>query len=70
MADHTHLLTTEETADQLNLSRAYFARDRWLSKKNGVPPVVPFVRIGRAVRYRQGDLDRLIEQGATGGRIS
>lgn len=49
------LLTTEQAAHYLGLSKAFLERDRWAGAK------IPFIRIGvRAVRYRNADLDAYI----------
>jgi len=54
----THkLLDTTEAANYLGVSKAFLERDRWAGAR------IPFIKIGsRAVRYRQTDLDRYIEQ--------
>ena len=49
------LLTTQEAAKHLNVSRAFLERDRWAGAQ------IPFIRIGtRAVRYRQSDLNEYV----------
>ena len=54
------LLTTEEAADLLGVSKAFLERDRWAGAR------IPFIRIGaRAVRYRHSDLDAYIESKVT-----
>ncbi len=51
------LITTEEAAQRLGVSKAFLERDRWAGAR------IPFIRIGaRAVRYRVSDLDHYIEQ--------
>jgi excisionase family DNA binding protein len=50
-----HLLTTQEAAQFLGVSKAFLERDRWAGAR------IPFVKIGaRAVRYRADDLNAYI----------
>jgi len=50
------LLTTEQAARYLGVSKAFLERDRWAGAQ------IPFVRVGRrAVRYRRSDLDAFLE---------
>lgn len=45
------LLTTEQAAHFLGVSKAFLERDRWAGAR------IPFIKIGtRAVRYRHSDL--------------
>lgn len=44
------LLTQTEVADYLRISHKTLERDRWLGQG------LPFLKIGRAVRYRSTDL--------------
>ncbi|MBT3022859.1 MAG: helix-turn-helix domain-containing protein [Candidatus Thiodiazotropha sp. (ex Lucina aurantia)] len=49
------LLTTQEAAQFLGVSKAFLERDRWAGAR------IPFVKIGaRAVRYRADDLNTYI----------
>jgi excisionase family DNA binding protein len=48
------LLTQEEVANYLRISTKTLERDRWL--KQGLP----FVKIGRSVRYRASDIAEFI----------
>ena len=50
------LMSTEQAAEYLNLSRATLERNRMI----GEPPV--FVKFSRSVRYRLQDLNDLIEK--------
>ncbi len=51
-----HLVTTQEAASFLGVSKAFLERDRWAGAR------IPFIKIGsRAVRYRQSDLETYIE---------
>jgi excisionase family DNA binding protein len=50
------LITTDEAAKCLGVSKAFLERDRWAG------PTIPFVRVGgRAVRYRVSDLEAFID---------
>ena len=51
------LLTTEEAALYISMSKAFLERDRWAGAR------IPFIKIGsRAVRYRKSDLDAYIDK--------
>ncbi|RRQ22447.1 helix-turn-helix transcriptional regulator [Thiohalobacter thiocyanaticus] len=46
------LLTTEQAATYLGVSKAFLERDRWAGAR------IPFIKVGtRAVRYRLADLE-------------
>jgi len=50
------ILTTQEAANYLGVSKAFLERDRWAGAR------IAFIKIGsRAVRYLQADLDTYIE---------
>jgi len=50
------LLTTEQAADYICMSKAFLERDRWAGAR------IPFIKVGsRAVRYRQNDLDSFLD---------
>lgn len=50
------LLTTQDAANYLGVSKAFLERDRWAGAR------IPFVRVGdRAVRYTVADLDAYIQ---------
>lgn len=52
-----YLLTTEEAAGFLGVSKAFLERDRWAGAR------IPFVRVGsRAVRYRLSALHEYVEK--------
>ena len=55
------LLTTPKAAAALGVSEQFLEQDR-LTRRHGVP----FVRVGRAIRYRQADLDAWVERHAVG----
>ena len=48
--DVVRYLTEKEAADLTRLSPAWFQRMRWSGKG------IPFVKLGRAVRYRESDI--------------
>lgn len=53
---NNQLLTTNQAAIYLSLSKAFLERDRWAGAK------VPFIKIGsRAVRYRINDLEAYVQ---------
>lgn len=53
---NNQLLTTNQAAVYLSLSKAFLERDRWAGAK------VPFIKIGsRAVRYRINDLEAYVQ---------
>ena len=57
----SELLTTQEAANYLGISRAFLVRDRWAGAK------VPYIQVGsRAVRYRKVDLDKFIDERTCG----
>jgi len=57
-AQPKELLTTKEAANCLNVSTAWFERDRWSGKRTGNGPLIPYVTVGnKAVRYRRSDLE-------------
>lgn len=49
------LLDQKAAAEYTGLSVKWFERDRWTG------PTIPFVKMGRAVRYRAADLQTFIE---------
>lgn len=53
---HNPLLTTQQAATYLSLSKAFLERDRWAGAR------IPFIKVGsRAVRYRTSDLEAYLE---------
>ena len=49
------LLTTQEAATLLGISKAFLERDRWAGVR------IPFIKVGsRAVRYRMSDLESFL----------
>lgn len=63
------MLTTKQAATVLNVSEAFLIRDRWEGKRSGNGPKVPVCKIGRAVRYRESDLLRFIDENTVGGKL-
>ena len=54
---NTQLLTTQEAATLLGVSKAFLERDRWAGAR------IPFIKVGRrAVRYEQSELESFIHQ--------
>lgn len=49
------LLTQAEAARIINKSEKWFERDRWAG------PTLPYVKLGRSVRYRAADIAAYIE---------
>lgn len=50
------LLTTEQAAQYLGVSKAFLERDRWAGAR------IPFIKIGtRSIRYRLSDLEAYVE---------
>ena len=53
---HHKLLTTDQAATYLGVSKAFLERDRWAGAR------IPFVKVGRrAVRYRLADLETFLD---------
>ena len=55
------LLTEPEAANYLNLSRSTLRQPRMKKRPPSRIPRIPFVRLGRNVRYDVRQLDELIE---------
>ena len=56
------LLTEAEAAIYLGVSRSLLRQQRCEGEREGRAPLVPYVRFGRAIRYRVVDLDHYIEK--------
>ena len=53
----TSLLTTQEAATYICMSKAFLERDRWAGAR------IPFIKVGsRAVRYRISDLNSFLDK--------
>lgn len=50
-----HLITQDAAASLLGVSPKWLERDRWVGAS------IPFVKIGRRVRYRASDIATFIE---------
>jgi predicted DNA-binding transcriptional regulator AlpA len=55
------VLTEAQAAEYLGLSRATLRRSRMQGSRDKHCPTPPFVRLGRAIRYRKVDLDKFLE---------
>lgn len=61
------LITVKEAAQILSISVSTLHNDRWVAKKEGVLPKVPFVRLPTGgIRYRASDLQYLITSSVVG----
>lgn len=53
----SEMITTDEAATLLGVSRRYLDKDRHEARQNGTPPKVPYTNLGhRTVRYRRTDV--------------
>ena len=53
-----NLLNTKQASKYLGLSEKTLTNSRW----SGVGVCVPFIKLGSAVKYRQFELDKYIEE--------
>ena len=60
------LVIEKVAAEYLGVSARWLAMDRFTSGQAGTPPTVPFVRMGRNVRYRFSDLDAYVARSTVG----
>ena len=60
---YDRLLTPRETAERLGVTTATLSA--WRTKKRYC---LPYIKVGRHVRYRQTDIDRFIESRTHGSR--
>ena len=58
LSTERHCLTTAEAASYIYMSQSWLRQRRMTGSLEGQRQSPPFVRIGRAVRYRRVDLDR------------
>jgi predicted DNA-binding transcriptional regulator AlpA len=56
------LLTEQETAEYISLSRSFLRQGRIYGHRDGHIPPPRHIQLGRAVRYDIQDLDKWIEQ--------
>jgi predicted DNA-binding transcriptional regulator AlpA len=61
-----NVLNEVETAEYLGLSRATLRRARMQGNCDKHCPSPPFVRLGRAIRYRKADLDQFLKEHLVG----
>ena len=64
--DRSPLVVEKIAATYLGVSARWLAMDRFSSGQAGTPPIVPFVRMGRNVRYRISDLENYIAKSTVG----
>lgn len=58
----SEMITTEEAATLLGVSRRYLDKDRHEARQNGTPPKVPYTNLGhRTVRYSRTDVLAYLE---------
>lgn len=51
------MLTTEEAAALLGVTRRFLDKDRYIARQNGTPPTIPYIALGyRTIRYRRSDV--------------
>lgn len=51
------MLTTEEAAALLGVTRRFLDKDRHIARQNGTPPAIPYSNLGyRTVRYSRADV--------------
>ncbi len=66
-AAQREMLSTEEAASFLNVSKSFLERDRCIGPSVGSDPLIPYVRVGhKAVRYRRSDLEAHISNNLHG----
>lgn len=63
MAQDKPFLTTKETAQLIGMSEAFLNNDRYVAKASGTPPKVPFIRIGRTIKYQREAVLQVMAQG-------
>lgn len=56
------LLRDKEAADIIGMSAAFLRKARCVGTLGNATPPPPYVKIGRAVRYRRSDLDQWISE--------
>ena len=65
---NTRLLTEAQAAQYLSLSRSTLRQGRMNGPREGHLPPVPYIRLGRAIRYDIHELDDFILQHKAGMR--
>ena len=56
------LLTEAQTAEFLGVSRSKLRQQRHAGPKEGHFPFVPYVKVGRNIRYDLEDLEKLVKE--------
>lgn len=62
------MLTTKQAAQFLGVSPHFLYKDRTMTKKH-VTPLIPYVKVGGAVRYRLSDLQTFLQQNRVAGSV-
>jgi len=62
-----YALSEKEAAQYISMSRSFLRQGRMNGDREGRTPTPPYLKIGRAVRYRLADLDQWLEQFRQGG---
>ena len=58
----SNVVGEREAAEYLGLARITLRMQRTRGAKTGSVPKIPFIRMGRAIRYRIKDLEEYLEQ--------
>ncbi len=61
-----NLIPEQEAAKYCSVSLAFLRRRRSEGNRTGIVPGPPFVKLGKAVRYRLSDLDEWINENIQG----
>lgn len=57
----SEMMTSEQVAKLMGVSRRYLDKDRHEARQNGTSPKLPYVTLGhRTVRYRRSDVDAFL----------
>lgn len=64
--DRSPLVVEKVAAEYLGVSSRWLAMDRFTAGQAGTPPIVPFVKMSRNVRYRISDLEAYIAKCTVG----
>lgn len=62
-----NILNEKDAADYIGLAAITLRMQRARGTRTGGVPPIPYVRLGRAIRYRVSDLDRYLEEHLVGG---
>ena len=61
------MLTVDQAAELLGVTRRWLDKDRHIARMNGTPPAVPYNALGhRTVRYRREDVLAFIDASRIG----